>query len=486
MRDRQEVELKLTVAAADIAALLASDWIRAAAPTTIALAATYFDTPARALAAAGFVLRVRREDDRVVQTVKAVGEGAAGLFARPEWERTLDVDETAPRFDGDAGPLRGIVGDAVLDTLAPVFTTAVQRIEARIARADGTAMLAIDRGSVIAGDRREALCEVELELESGTPAMLFMLARSIDAVVPARLGVLSKSERGYRLAAATGRKAARAEAIDLDPGTSTAATFAAIAHGCIRQFRLNEDRLAAADDTAVLHQARVGLRRLRSALSLFKDLFADDPRAPHHRDELRWLQQTLGDARDIDVLAARIDRREDDARLAAARAEAYAAVGRALASPRARAILLDLAEWLAAGAWRASDTAARPIERVAATILDRHLDRIVKRGKRLAGLNDERRHAVRIEAKKLRYATEFFATLDPGGKAARRRAAFMRRVAALQDMLGDLNDLATAPLLAERLGLAPLPPGKPSDRKALLAGAVAAWDDLVESRRFWR
>ncbi len=486
MSDPVEVELKLTVSPDDIGALRAADWIAAANPVAIALAATYFDTPDGALAAAGFVLRIRREDDRVVQTVKAVGDGAAGLFARPEWECALEADATMPRFDAAAGPLCEMVDGAVLGALAPVFTTTVERIEARIATDDAVVLLAIDRGEVIAGDRREALCEVELELKSGPPAALFALARTIDAAIPVRLGVLSKAERGYRLAGRRKRKAARAEPIALDPETSAAAAFVAIAHACIRQFRLNEDMLAAGDDTDVLHQARVGLRRLRSASSLFKPLFADDPRATHHHAELRWLQQILGDARDIDVLGTQISAPEEVARLERARAEAYRAVEQALASPRARRVLLDFAEWLETGAWRTSPAAARRIDHSAADILDRHRKRIARRGKRLAGLDDEHRHRVRIEAKKLRYATEFFAALYPRGKAARRHARFAAAVARLQDALGQLNDLATAPVLVERLGLTPLRLPKKSERKAMLAEAAEAWADLVDAKRFWR
>ena len=58
----------------------------------------------------------------------------------------------------------------------------------------------LDCGEVVAGERRSPVCEIELELKSGDPAALFAFARRIDAVVPIRLGVLSKAERGYGLA----------------------------------------------------------------------------------------------------------------------------------------------------------------------------------------------------------------------------------------------------------------------------------------------
>jgi CHAD domain-containing protein len=75
----------------------------------------------------------------------------------------------------------------------------------------------------------------------------------------------------------------------------------------------------------------------------------------------------------------------------------------------------------------------------------------LKAGARLAQLDPERRHKMRLQAKKLRYASEFFAGVFQGKKAARRREAFVAGLEKLQDALGDLNDIARACGLTERI-----------------------------------
>jgi CHAD domain-containing protein len=97
-----------------------------------------------------------------------------------------------------------------------------------------------------------------------------------------------------------------------------------------------------------LHQARVALRRLRSAYSLFKRLL---PGAEPQRlkDELRWLAGVLGEARNLDVLLAKATDSDLRSRLKDAREAAYEDVVRALESSRARALMLDFNEWLRCG-----------------------------------------------------------------------------------------------------------------------------------------
>lgn len=477
-----EVELKLVLSPEGADALLATGWPGGAPLAALPLAATYFDTPDQHLRHAGYALRIRDEGGRKVQTVKATGE-AAGLFARPEWE--CESDGPALRLDTAAGPLGALLPAATIAALAPVFITDVERLRTMHARDGATVEIAIDRGTVTAGDRQGALCEIEFELGEGTPAALFALAREVDAITPARLGVLTKSERGYALLDGRARKAVKAAPVTLDPDGPTGAGFATIAHACLRQFRLNEDLLAQRHDAAALHQARVGLRRLRSAFSLFKALFAADSQGDRLRGELRWLQGVLGGARDIDVLAARLDDEGAVARLELARAEAYAAVDAALASARTRTLMLDLVEWLALGAWATGDGAAEPIGRTAAAILDRHRRRVRKRGRQLATLDDHDRHQVRIEAKKLRYASEFFAGLYVSTKARRRQPKFAAALEALQDRLGTLNDLAAAPAVMAALGLE-APPPSPQDIARLLDQAGDAHEELADAKPFWR
>src|SRR5690606_24114464 len=124
--------------------------------------------------------------------------------------------------------------------------------------------------------------------------------------------------------------------------------FRKIAGTCLRQYRLNE-ALIRRQNPEALHQARVALRRLRSAFSIFAPLLDDDA-FTRLRDEIRWLAGALGEARDLDVL---LGDRELDAQareeLEAACDAAYAGALEATSSARARTLMLDLSEWLALG-----------------------------------------------------------------------------------------------------------------------------------------
>jgi inorganic triphosphatase YgiF len=483
-----EIELKLEIDPGDAARVAEAPALAGLTGDRQELLSTYFDTPDEDLRRKGFGLRIRRKGGKRIQTVKAEGEGAAGLFVRPEWE--CEVKGDRPVLDAHSGPLAELFAPEVLGALAPLFETRVTRtvFEPMI---EGAAIeLALDVGEAAAGPRRAVLSEVELELKSGNPRALFDLARQLDEHVPLRLGVRSKSEVGYRLTGDDKPRAIKAEPIALDRGGDARDAFAAIAHGCIRQFRLNEAGVMTVGGAGSVHQARVGLRRLRSAFSLFKPLLDGDARAELLKLELKWLAAELGDVRNLDVL---IPRMSEDVRgqLESVRAQALEHVRVSLASARTRLLMIDLAEWLVIGDWRVDPAdpalAARLAPDFAADILDRHRRKIRKRGKHLAKLDDEHRHEVRIEGKKLRYAAEFFGSLYPGKKAKRRHKAFVSAIEDLQDALGELNDLVTGPEVLAKLGIEQdLQMPSKREQREMLQGAEDSLDTLLDVKRFWR
>lgn len=482
-----EIELKLDLDPRDCERLDLTDMLGSGESETHRLVSTYFDTPDLALRAAGYSLRVRRRGKERIQTVKANGGAAAGLFRRAEWERTTPGDE--PVLDRGTGPLTQALPAEALAAIAPQFVSDIMRTT-RMIDADGSRIeAAMDRGVIRAGARAEAVCELELELKEGSARALFDLARRLDEIVPVRLGVRSKAERGYALAAGRCERAIKAEPIRLDPDGSAYDAFDAIAHGCIRQFRLNEALLLQNGEAEALHQTRVGLRRLRSAFSLFKPVLADDARADLLRAELGALASTLGDVRNLDVLIPKFDGETRD-RIVAARAQAFAHARIQLVSGSTRLLMIDLAEWLALGAWRTEPQDAASLDgglaAFANSILERSWNRLKRRGKGFAGLDDAQRHKVRIEAKKLRYATEFFASLHGGNKARRRHRAFLERLEALQDCLGELNDFVVGPEVLAKFGISAghAQVGK-NERRQLLDRAEAAFDALIDIKRFW-
>jgi len=483
--DEVELKLELTLPAAEA---LQRSGVLTGAPRVTRHRSIYFDTPDHQLAAAGLSLRIRADGDGRIQTVKAGGAPAAGLFARPEWE--MPVEDDRPLLD-DATPVRAMLGEAA-DAVEPLFDVLVERRTWMIDMDGATIEVVLDRGDAVAGDRRSPVCEVELEQKSGPPEALFALARQIDRTAPVRLGVLSKSERGYHLLEGTA-DSVKAEPVHLTADMDAARAFQHIARACLRQFRLNETLLLAGRGPAALHQARVALRRLRSAFSLFAPMLGD-ARFDRLREETRWLAGTLGDARDIDVLIERSPDEDFRARLQEPRARAYAAAEGALESDRARALMLDLAEWIAVGEWlrlpQPRPLREQPARLFAAEALDRFRRKVKKQGRDLAELDDETRHEVRKAAKKLRYASEFFRALFDDKRQRRRYKRFVSALEELQDRLGALNDLVAAPGLLDRAGLLEAPGAAPllaaGHKRKLLDSAADAHAALVDAKRFWR
>jgi CHAD domain-containing protein len=276
--------------------------------------------------------------------------------------------------------------------------------------------------------------------------------------------------------------------------------FAAIVAACIRHFRFNEAGVVDARRPEALHQARVAIRRLRSAFSLFRDLLGD-AESEAMRERLRAFSGHLGDARNLDVYLARAE--------APSRGQAQpdpewiAKLGltarppmtgskslrvEALPQPDAGPPRLGRERRLAQARRPDERTRlARPIEDVAADILDKRRRRVRRRGRELDAIDPEARHEVRIEAKKLRYATEFFTGLVEGKAARRRLKTFLSALEELQEVLGNLNDLETAKALAAEAGPDAPPASAPAqaDEGELLARAVAAHRVFADAKPFW-
>jgi inorganic triphosphatase YgiF len=483
----EEVEIKLELSAAAFDALAIGD-LFAGKPTIIRQHATYFDTPDHGLANAGFSLRIRKSDGKRLQTIKRDAGSAAGLFVRQEWEREVRGDR--PVLD-EATPIAALVANANGNASAGIMPLFSIDTERRLWTIDGVE-IALDRARIVAGERETSFYELEIEQKDGDFAQLFALAHRLVTTADVRLSVLSKAQRGYRLLGAA-PVAARAAPIMLAAPITAQAAFAVIARACMVQFRLNEALLLATADPVALHQARVALRRLRSALSLNKALLADS-RFPGLCADLRWLAARLGKARDLDVLIARAGDNFLREQLCKARAGAYRNAGRALRSVRARTLMIDLAAWIAIGDWRAApetramrDLSARCF---AVMVLDRQFRRLRTGGRNLANLDDRARHEVRKTAKKLHYAAGFYASLFDGKRERRRRKRFVAAVQALLDQLGALNDLATVPRLLAALDLVEQPQAAmllgAEAKPGLLAAAAVACEALLDRKRFWR
>jgi CHAD domain-containing protein len=247
-----------------------------------------------------------------------------------------------------------------------------------------------------------------------------------------------------------------------DPATATAAAATAVnseAIGVVRDaLDASVQRLLAADpiarvgnDPEGVHQARVATRRLRSDLRTFEPLL-DSVWVTTLRDELRWLGAELGQAREAEVLLGHLRNRARalppdierhvSAVLDAAtgdRAAAYARVLEVLRSPR----YLDLVDLLVQGAMAPRVRAAAGTATAAdVTRLARRPWKQLRRDYRALGTSpsDPALHAVRIRAKRARYAVEAVAGAVDGDEPRKFAAA----LTGLQDVLGDHQDAVVA------------------------------------------
>ena len=176
-----------------------------------------------------------------------------------------------------------------------------------------------------------------------------------------------------------------------------------------------------------------------------------------------------------------------------ARAIAYCDVTETLGSTRTRTLLINLAEWMVDGAWLSQNETGRKRKQSAevyAREVLRQLRKKLKKSGNLSACDDEQRHEVRKAAKKLRFASEFFASLFDSKSARRRHKRFLGALERLQNKLGTLNDFAMMPLVLEQIGLGYFAQSpalfSTSEKAQLLIVATDAYDELVDAKRFWK
>jgi len=520
-----EIELKLALDAGAVTALLRHPSLRATRrgrTRTARLAAVYYDTPDFLLASAGVALRLRREGRRWVQTIKGPPEPAAGagLHARREWEwplprQALDLAALATT------PLRKLIAQAARHGgLVRSFTTDFERRTIPLRFPDGTlAHLCIDRGEIRAArwgrTRRAPISEIEIELEAGAAANLFGLALSLAADLPVAVMTASKAQRGHALLRGehdTIGTPEKARSVVIADDAAAVDALSMLARECLDQIAANAPGLLQDDDPEWVHQMRIGTRRLRSCLALVAP-HAPSPALDGLVAEVKWLAGTLGVARDWDVftgdtlppLAAWFAgdastaggltrlRSRAQSRGRAARAAARDAVG----SPRYHRMLLAGGMLCAAPRFGTDapaadggspDVLSGRADAFASRLLAGRHRKLHARAAALVHGSPEERHAARIAAKRLRYVAEFFAPLFP----RKRVKAYLKALTALQDVLGRLNDAATALRIADASGgsVADASTGAvrgwvAAQAAALEPGLASAWRRFARARPFW-
>ncbi|CAG2155207.1 hypothetical protein LMG31506_05328 [Cupriavidus yeoncheonensis] len=466
-----------------------------------ALQSEYFDTPDFLLRRNGAALRVRRNGDQIVQTLKSSGEQRGGLFEREEYESSLK--EAKPDLEAlraavpKSSPLSAVLKNGSLsDRLVPIFRSTVSRRLWTLKLESGEEIeVALDSGKITAAQQTRSFSELELELKAGDPRCLTEVGLRLIDKVPMSLSMQSKSDRGYELLVSDSRPAVKAQPIALKMKDTVKEALCKILQNCLDQVHANAPLVATGHSPEGVHQMRVGLRRLRSALDMFDDVITTPTAIA---DEINWIADELGQSRDWYVLAhltlpqvdAGEDKRDQVAEATAAAAEIaqarHAKATAAVQSPRYARVALTLDQWVAAPPWRdASDETRKLLERRVGAFADRIVHKrhrkLVRRGRGLHKLDTHHRHRARIAAKKLRYAAEFFADLFKQKSLKPYRIV----LAKLQDDLGWGNDMAVADRLLDHLQRHHR---KASDGASYARGFLAARTagDRDNQRRLWK
>lgn len=512
----QPATLRLEIAPEDLPRLHALPAVAGhapARPATRRLDRTFFDTADRRLWSAGAILEVRRSGRHHVQIARLRGApGASGNLDRT-WVNPLPSAEPDPSAVADAD-LRQLLAPLPGLGLDPVLRLELRRTTRRLAPAESEEIaLTALHGRAIGGDAPQTVCEIELTLKAGPPARLFELARSIHADIPMRVATEPLERRLLRQTHGEMPAWRKAIPLDLPADATVEEALALILRHCLDHLTDNEACTRLDDHPEGVHQMRVALRRMRSALRVFRPLLPPE----HHRridQDVRWLTRGMAEARDLDVFADEIVGPVAAAfpgetafaallsRLAADRERARAAARRTIADDRFTRFLLDVGAWIAGRAWRdqpvseASARLFRPITELAAPLLSTRFKKVRKRGRRFAELTPEERHQLRIDVKKLRYAADFFSSLY-GRKRVR---AFTATLQKLQDGLGYMNDVTVARVLIERLERDAAADAAPAIRHAgailmgwhtraaaeAAASLAADVEALAASRPFWQ
>ena len=440
-----EIELKLALSSADARALPQHPLLAGIPYSNQRLLNTYYDTPELDLKARRIALRFRKKGWQWLLTVKSAEPASGGLAVRNEWE----TQATPGLWDFkhvDAPDLRALLESRTAD-LVPIFTTDFRRRAWVVEFGSSSIEVALDRGHVQSQGRRAPLCEVELELISGDIADIFALTRLLQETLHLRPSVASKAERGYALFGDEALRPFRARLMPLNAKATPVEAFRQIALACLEQLQRNEAGIIASGDPEFVHQARVALRRLRSALKLFAPALPQEF-ADAWGQAWQTLASALGEARNWDVLVSEtlppIEAAFPDYRpLNRLRAEGRRRARRAYAEVAGMFALADyprLITEFTAGLFALEQSAGQPLTGFAVAQLNSRARRARKLAVLHGSLTPEERHRMRICFKKLRYTLEFFSHLLP----RRRLKPYLATLAQLQDELGLINDHITA------------------------------------------
>ena len=467
-----ETELKLHVPHACCASFEKA--LKRGAVQTIHLRAIYFDTPQRHLARQKVALRLRLENEQWVQTLKL--SGSDSTLTR------IELNHLRPSPELDLAVYTGTPAETIIGKLNSPLTICYEVQVLRLMRQSrtptGTVEIAYDTGFIRSGELELPLREVEFELKRGDLGALFSMAAKWQRDHGLVLDARSKSERGDLLAQMDLKLAAlaqtqsdgevlntkakkietywaprNAKAVRLKPDMSAGQALRVVMAECLDQIVRNSAVLAEIDTLGVysldttehVHQLRVGIRRMRTAWSVFNGLCTLPPEA--QRSEVKKHFSCLGGSRDNQVLFNDLLPALQAAGQPALVFETQAIADDAsevAKDPLFQSWLLDMCGFVNAAPLpmpsEAEGLTTPRVKKLLLAKLHKWHRKILRDGVQFAQLEMQARHDLRKRVKKLRYAMQFTDALLPE-KALN---AYLKGLSQVQNILGDMNDLYNA------------------------------------------
>lgn len=467
-----ETELKLSLPASETERFIQHPLLADSEAHHQHLLGTYYDTPDLELLKAKFGLRIRREGERWIQTLKTAGDGLGGLHQRHEWE--AEVANNQLEFASLPKVVReGVLADKSLcERIVAVFTSDFQRTTWLFHTPKNSLIeICLDQGEVRQGDKTAPLCEVELELKQGEAADLFALALQLQADFPLVLENASKAQRGYELAHPRNIAAVTPSLPSLTAELSAGEAFSRLLWHYLAHLQANE-AAALYEDTAVegLTQLCHAVHRLQSCFAMCRKWLPVHSTAPLLA-ELDWLEQELHTAHSWDefndILEAielqvgqQAALRELAVIVARIRLQAHESLIAILTTPRYTRFILQLNLWLLQQAWQ-QDVSADRLEKWQCALPEFARKRLSKQHKRLqawpkslAQLSAKEQARLWQEGARMDAVLEFFADFYQQDKSTRTKQQHYRDwLAQLCGTLNSQREAETAQQLFAQAGL---------------------------------
>lgn len=413
----------------------------------IRLQAKYYDTADRLLAKNYVAIRLRQEGEHWVQTFKAASKNH---LQRIEEDIFLGKCAEEPELDLSLykhnqtvqSVLRDILGNNAPELILQ-FQTDVQRSFHVFEFENSKIEVCLDDGEIRTPTDQAKICEVEFELKQGSAQDLILFSKTWVEKYQLWLDVRSKAERGNLLA--IGKKvspATKAKSLNLESNASAEQAIKQIIENTLNHILPNAAAIAdgVAEATHV-HQARVGLRRLRSALKHFSNWSTQID--PTWESQLAEIFQALGESRDFDAIK--------DAVIPLVQQVSHFEFGlitnqpnniaQQFSHPKTTQLFLSLLNFM----YSENEHKAKLSKQVAKSLSQLYA-KILKDSAQFLDLPVEQQHRTRKRVKQLRYCIDFIAGLYP----EKNIQPFLDKLEPIQEYLGFYNDLYVAEKIFEQ------------------------------------